>query len=111
MAIADITGPTGQKGADGTDGKTPEFRVNESTLQWRYTGDEIWLNLYDLSILKGLDGADGKDGINGKDGVDGKDGADGKDGTNGQNGADGEDGNTPFIGETATGGLEKSTQP
>ena len=29
VAIADITGPTGQKGADGTDGKTPEFRVNE----------------------------------------------------------------------------------
>ena len=99
VAIADITGPTGQNGKDGANGKTPEFRVNESTLQWRYTGDEIWLNLYDLSILKGLDGADGKDGINGKDGVDGKDGADGKDGTNGQNGADGKDGNTPFIGE------------
>ena len=49
VAIADITGPTGQKGADGANGKTPEFRVNESTLQWRYTGDEIWLNLYDLS--------------------------------------------------------------
>ena len=90
VAIADITGPTGQKGADGANGKTPEFRVSENTLQWRYVGDEIWLNLYDLSVLKGLDG---KDGINGKDGVDGKDGADGL------NGADGKDGNTPFIGE------------
>ena len=85
VAIADITGPTGQKGADGANGKTPEFRVSENTLQWRYVGDEIWLNLYDLSVLKGLDG---KDGINGKDGVDGKDGADGL------NGADGKDGNT-----------------
>ena len=46
--------------------------MNESTLQWRYVGDEIWLNLYDLSILKGLDGEDG---------------------------ADGKDGNTPSIGE------------
>lgn len=92
-------GDAGQNGKDGANGKTPEFRVNENNLQWRYVGDEIWLNLYDLSILKGLDGADGKDGINGKDGVDGKDGADGKDGTNGQNGADGKDGNTPFIGE------------
>ena len=46
--------------------------------------DEIWLNLYDLSVLKGLDG---------------KDGVDGKDGTNGQNGSDGKDGKTPFIGE------------
>ena len=93
VAIADITGPAGQNGKDGANGKTPEFRVNENTLQWRYTDDEIWLNLYDLSVLKGLDGKDGVAGINGKDG------ADGKDGTNGQNGSDGADGNTPFIGE------------
>ena len=102
VAIADITGPAGQNGKDGANGKTPEFRVSENTLQWRYVGDEVWLNLYDLSVLKGLDGrdgADGKDGINGKDGIDGKDGAAGKDGTNGQNGSDGEDGKTPFIGE------------
>ena len=78
VAIADITGPAGQTGKAGANGKTPEFRVNESTMQWRYVGDEIWLNLYDLSVLKGLDG---------------------KDGTNGQNGSDGKDGSTPFIGE------------
>lgn len=42
--------------------------MNENTLQWRYTGDEIWLNLYDLSVLKGLDGKDGTDGATGKDG-------------------------------------------
>ena len=90
VAIADITGPTGQKGADGANGKTPEFRVSENTLQWRYVDDEIWLNLYDLSVLKGLDG---------KDGINGKDGADGKDGINGQNGSDGKDGKPPFIGE------------
>ena len=93
VSISDITGPAGQNGKDGANGKTPEFRVNENTLQWRYTDDEIWLNLYDLSVLKGLDGKDGVAGINGKDG------ADGKDGTNGQNGSDGADGNTPFIGE------------
>ena len=84
VAIADITGPAGQTGKAGANGKTPEFLVNESTLQWRYVGDEIWLNLYDLSVLKGLDG---------------KDGTAGKDGTNGQNGSDGKDGSTPFIGE------------
>ena len=102
VAIADIEGPAGQNGTDGANGKTPEFRVSENILQWRYVDDEIWLNLYDLSVLKGLDGrdgADGKDGINGKDGIDGKDGADGKDGPNGQNGSDGKDGKTPFIGE------------
>ena len=84
VAIADITGPTGQKGSDGANGKTPEFRVNENTLQWRYVGDGIWLNLYDLTALKGADGQNGKDGINGQDGKDG---------------AGGKDGNTPFIGE------------
>ena len=96
VAIADITGPTGQNGKDGANGKTPEFRVNENTLQWRYVGDEIWLNLYDLTALKG---ADGRDGVDGKDGINGQDGRDGADGTNGQNGSDGKDGNTPFIGE------------
>ena len=84
VAIADITGPTGQNGKDGANGKTSEFRVNENTLQWRYVGDEIWLNLYDLTALKG---ADGRDGVDGKDGI------------NGQDGSDGEDGKTPFIGE------------
>ena len=78
VAIADIEGPAGQNGTDGANGKTPEFRVSENILQWRYVDDEIWLNLYDLSVLKGLDG---------------------KDGTNGQNGSDGKDGKTPFIGE------------
>ena len=96
VAIADITGPTGQNGKDGANGKTSEFRVNENTLQWRYVGDEIWLNLYDLTALKG---ADGRDGVDGKDGINGQDGRDGADGTNGQNGSDGKDGNTPFIGE------------
>ena len=96
VAIADITGPTGQKGADGTDGKTPEFRVSENILQWRYVDDEIWLNLYDLTALKG---ADGRDGVDGKDGINGQDGRDGADGTNGTNGSDGKDGKTPFIGE------------
>ena len=71
VALSDITGPAG---ANGNDGKTPEFRVEAGTLQWKYTSDSIWLNLYDLSLLKGRDGTDGKDGINGKDGVNGKDG-------------------------------------
>ena len=81
VAIADIEGPAGQNGTDGANGKTPEFRVSENILQWRYVDDEIWLNLYDLTALKGADGRDGKDG---KDGINGQDGRDGK---------------TPFIGE------------
>ena len=84
VAVSDIEGPAGQNGKDGANGKTPEFRVNENILQWRYEGDGVWLNLYDLSVLKGLDGKDGKDGTDGKNGI---------------NGSDGKDGKTPFIGE------------
>lgn len=84
VALTDITGPSG---STGTDGRTPEFRADNDMLQWRYAGDSIWLNLYDMSTLRGNDGADGKDGINGQDGKDGIDGVDGK------------DGNTPFIGD------------
>lgn len=93
VALSDLTGPSGRDGENGANGKSPEFRVDGSTLQWRYTGDTIWLNLYDLSVLKGLDGKDGADGRDGIDGINGRDG------TDGQNGADGKDGNTPFIGE------------
>ena len=59
VALADILGPSGQNGTDGEDGRTPEFRVNGNLLQWRYAGDSIWLNLYNLSELKGADGKDG----------------------------------------------------
>ena len=93
VALTDITGPSG---STGTDGRTPEFRADNDMLQWRYAGDSIWLNLYDMSTLRGNDGADGKDGINGQDG---KDGTDGRDGADGRDGVDGKDGNTPFIGD------------
>ena len=86
VGVADIAGPSGEKGKDGVDGKTAEFRVEGDSLQWRYEGNDIWLNLYDLSSLKGNDGVDGKDGDNGKDGTDGKDGSDGRDGVDGVNG-------------------------
>lgn len=59
VALADILGPSGQNGTNGEDGRPPEFRVNGNQLQWRYAGDTIWLNLYDLSALKGADGKDG----------------------------------------------------
>ena len=84
VAVSDIEGPAGQNGKDGANGKTPEFQVNENILQWRYEGDGVWLNLYDLTALKGLDGKDGRDGADGKNGI---------------NGSDGQNGKTPFIGE------------
>ena len=114
VALADISGPAGQNG------KTPEFRVNEAMLQWRYVGDEVWLNLYDLSTLKGRDGEVGQDGASGKDGntpfigengnwwigdtdtgvkATGEKGEKGDTGEKGETGASGKDGNTPFIGD------------
>lgn len=66
VALTDITGPSG---STGTDGRTPEFRADNDMLQWRYAGDSIWLNLYDMSTLRGNDGADGQNGENGKDGI------------------------------------------
>lgn len=126
VALRDITGPAGmngekgETGRDGADGRTPEFRVENGALQWRYVGDAIWLNLYDLTTLKGADGSDGKDGAAGTDGVGiskteinangellltytsgvtvnlGKVvGADGRDGIDGTNGTDGKDGACP----------------
>ena len=112
-ALADITGPVGQVGANG---KAAEFQTENDMLRWRYKGDSVWLNLYDLSHLRGQDGNDGKDGINGNDGKDGdtpfigsndnwwigetdtgmkaagQDGKDGIDGVNGVNGKNGIDG-------------------
>ena len=88
VALSDITGPAGQDGSDGIDGKTAEFRVDGDHLQWRYRGESVWLNLYDLTTLKGADGSDGRDGTDGKDGVNG---------TNGKDGTNGIDGKTPEI--------------
>lgn len=140
VALSDITGPAGmngekgETGRSGADGKTPEFRVENGTLQWRYAGEAVWLNLYDLSALKGADGIDGKDGKDGVDGTNGTGiakteinangellitytngvtvnlgkvvGADGKDGRDGIDGIDGIDGKDGADGEDGTDGKD-----
>ena len=87
VALADIEGPAGRDGENGENGKTPEFRANGNKLEWRYIGDTVWLNLYDLSALKGADGINGADGRDGADGKDGQKGADGKNGVDGKDGS------------------------
>ena len=54
-------GKDGQNGQDGQDGLTPEFRINDNQLQYRYTGegDDAWR---DLGNVKGADGTIGADG-------------------------------------------------
>ena len=119
IALSDLEGPAGQNGkngkdgsngtdgVDGENGKTPEFRADGNILKWRYIGDEIWLNLYDLSLLKGKDGTKGNNGADGKTPFIGENGnwwiGDTDTGVkaagqNGENGTDGKNGDTPFIG-------------
>jgi len=39
------------QGADGTDGLTPEFRMNGTIFQWKYTTEVVWTDLIDFSLL------------------------------------------------------------
>lgn len=96
----------GKDGQDGEDGLTPEFRIQDDKLQYRYLGqdDDAWV---DLGNVKGADGTIGADGTSVtitsiedvKDDADNVIGikvnfSDGKDITinHGKDGADGEDG-------------------
>lgn len=46
-------------GGSGTDGRTPELRIDGSWVQWKYTDDVDWINLF-LIPLDGIDGDDGR---------------------------------------------------
>ena len=43
------TGAQGPQGEAGTDGRTPQFRVTDGWLQWKYAdeGEDAWRNLYE----------------------------------------------------------------
>ena len=51
----DITGPQGQQGEQGVNGKQVEFNVSDTHIQWRYVGDSTWNNLVELEDLEGTD--------------------------------------------------------
>jgi len=55
-------GRDGKDGADGKDGREVELRADAEWIQWRYVGDDAWIDLVPLELLKGKDGRDGKDG-------------------------------------------------
>jgi len=65
-------------GAPGADGREIELQAGETHIQWRYVGDEAWIDLLPLADLKGADGSNGVDGIDGLPGLDGSPGADGR---------------------------------
>ena len=77
---------SGAPGADGADGITPDFKVENGELLVSYDKGANWTSLGNVQ------GADGADGINGTNGENGAPGDPGKDGTPGKDGAPGEDG-------------------
>lgn len=112
----DGVGIPGEPGQPGKDGRQIALRTYGNFLQYRYVGDSMWTQVYDLSQLQGKDG---RDGINGTNGTSGREvefevasgyirwryvgdsswrslialselrGAPGRDGLNGSNGKDG----------------------
>lgn len=48
----------GTGGGSAADGREVELRNNGEYIQWKYSGDEEWVNLVPLSDLKGKDGDD-----------------------------------------------------
>jgi hypothetical protein len=82
--IESIKGEDGIDGTNGTDGREIELDVENGYLVWRYVGEASWMQILNLSELRGVDGVDGVNGIDGNDGVDGVNGIDGIDGNDGK---------------------------
>ena len=55
----------GGSGTPGKDGREIELQNNGTAIQWRYKGEEDWIDLVQLSSLKGADGATPTIGENG----------------------------------------------
>lgn len=88
-------GIQGQTGKAGTNGQDVELHVTSTHIQWKYTAEEEWINLIELSKLKGAKGdvgARGPQGIPGEVGPQGEQGPQGETGEQGPAGADGVDG-------------------
>lgn len=112
IALSDLKGEPGEKGADGepgadgapgqngadgapgADGFSPTATVSETTYGARITITDK-NGTTEAQVLNGKDGQNGADGQPGRDGTDG---APGRDGVDGQPGKDGADGITPTIG-------------
>ena len=58
----------GENGTNGTNGKEVELQVTDSYIQWRYVGEESWINLIEIASLKGMQGEKGDQGDPGANG-------------------------------------------
>ena len=50
--LIELSKLSGLQGENGKDGLTPEFRVNEGYLEWKYTTDTEWIQLYKVITNK-----------------------------------------------------------
>lgn len=44
-------------GENGTDGRTPEFRVTGTLFQWKYEDEATWTTIFDFASITGLNGS------------------------------------------------------
>lgn len=79
----------GADGLDGADGRSTEFNVSDTHLQWRYIGESTWRNMISLSMLTGPMGPAGPAGQTGSSGSSGPSGATGAQGPQGIQGPQG----------------------
>jgi hypothetical protein len=63
--LAALVGPPGDPGEQGADGREVELRKSSTHVQWRYVGDETWLDLVPLADIKGDTGEPGAAGATG----------------------------------------------
>lgn len=82
----------GGGGSAGKDGREIELQNNGTAIQWRYEGDDVWIDLVQLSSLKGEKGDKGDKGDKGETGATGPQGPQGETGAQGPAGPQGETG-------------------
>jgi len=87
-----LQGADGVDGQDGIDGRTVDFQVTETHIQWRYLDESEWQNLITLSTLQGPQGEQGPIGPEGPAGPAGRSGSRGATGSTGPQGPAGRDG-------------------
>lgn len=82
----------GGGGSAGKDGREIELQNSGTAIQWRYEGDDAWIDLVQLSSLKGEKGDKGDKGDKGETGATGPQGPQGETGAQGPAGPQGETG-------------------
>ena len=82
----------GGGGTPGKDGREIELQNSGTAIQWRYKGDDAWIDLVQLSSLKGEKGDKGDKGDKGETGATGPQGPQGETGAQGPAGPQGETG-------------------